>query len=218
MGLDLIDGARKELLEIIKRQGEVSVDEATEYLGLAKTTVRQHLLQLEHQGLIERRFEKAPVGRPQLKYCVSAKGEGLFPNREPALLQEFLSYLIANGQEKRIREFFEHYWKSRREQFEVTLAEVEAAHPSASSQKNRLEALRRLLEAEGFMPEAEISRDEKRIRLRECNCPFPAVIRATRLPCSLESEFIRWALKSPLRRSSYIPGGASACDYSTETK
>jgi predicted ArsR family transcriptional regulator len=33
-------------------------------------------------------------------------------------------------------------------------------------------------------------RDGARLRILECNCPFPSAVRATREPCRLEAEFL----------------------------
>lgn len=207
------EGAKKELLDLIKRHGELSVDDATRKLKLAKTTVRQHLLHLEKQGMIRRKSRSAGQGRPSLLFEIAEAGRKLFPSQESALLRELIDYLNASGQGTAVQDFFEKFWDKRRDQFLKILSTL---GPRKNETEARLEALKALLEAEGFMPRFE--RVGNRISVRECNCPFAEAIRATQLPCKLESEFIRWALKLPLERTSYIHVGDASCTYSTRDK
>ena len=210
----LLDGPKKDLLERVKRMGELSIDDAAEQLNLAKTTVRQHLLQMERQGLVHRKYQKSGQGRPKLAFALSAAGQRLYPTQEPTLLRELLQFLEANGYRNTVQQFFQAYWAKRRDQFEMILASIGG---KKTDQDARLEALRALLEAEGFMPQIERGAGKK-LTVRECNCPFPEAIRATQLPCKLESEFIRWALKASIDRTSYIPSGDPACTYSENRK
>jgi predicted ArsR family transcriptional regulator len=213
MNPSLLEGAKKELLEVIKREGELSIDDATSRLRLAKTTVRQHLLHLEKQGLIERKYLRVGQGRPKVVFALSESGQRLYPSQDPELLRELLEYLEATGKARTIESFFEAYWNKRKTQFEEILA---ATRGNRDETEARINALRILLEREGFMP--KIEKDSgKRIVVRECNCPFPQTIRATQLPCKLESDFIQWALKVTLQRTGYLPGGDSACTYSQKT-
>lgn len=209
MSLSLLDGAKRSLLDAIKQRGPTSIDEATAQLSLAKTTVRQHLLQLERQGLVRRSYDKSGPGRPQVVFEISEVGQGLYPTQEPALLRELLEFLKKDGQVKAIERFFEGYWQRRRERFEELLA---ATRGRTADTRARVDALVQLLESEGFMPRVSRGSGGK-IVVRECNCPFQEAVRATSLPCQLESEFIRWALKSGVERTEYIPDGESACTY-----
>jgi predicted ArsR family transcriptional regulator len=208
MALSLLDGARRSLLDLIKRQGSISIDDATERVKLAKTTVRQHLLQMEDQGLIRRSYDKQQPGRPKVVFELSEAGQRLYPTQEPALLRELLEFLDKDGQHSAMERFFEEYWKKRRKRFEEILESL----GGRTDTRARAEALMRLLEAEGFMPHLAQGPGRK-LTVRECNCPFQEAVRATRLPCKLESEFIRWALKSSVERTEYIPDGEASCTY-----
>ena len=213
MSTVLSEGAKKELLDLIKRRGVLSLEEATDALNLAKTTIRQHLLAMENQGLVKRRYERAGQGRPKVVFELAQAGKQLYPTQEPALLRELLEFLKASGQQNAIESFFEKYWEKREDQFQAILDSL----PNKKTElETRLEALRILLESEGFMP--QIERTGSRITVRECHCPYPEAIRATQLPCRLESEFIRWALKTAVERTGYIPHGDAACSYSRKSK
>lgn len=217
MSTVLSKGAKMALLDLIKYRAAISLEVATEELKLAKTTVRQHLLMMEKQGLVTRRYERererARQGRPKVFFELAQRGQRLYPTQEPALLRELLEFLESTGEQGKIKLFFERYWKKRREQFKTILGSL----PSKKTNlEMRMKALHTLLESEGFMP--QIERTGSLITVRECHCPFPEAIRATKLPCKLESDFIKWALKTVIKRTGYIPIGDSACVYSGKAK
>lgn len=209
-----MDGPKKDLLDLMKRNGELSLDLAEEKLSLAKTTLRQHLLALEGQGLIQRKYERAGQGRPRVVFELASEGQNLYPTQEPKLLRELLEHLKAAGQQRVIQDFFERYWAQREAGFKELLA---TKGVNKADFETRLETLRELLEAEGFMPQIELG-SKRQFTVRECNCPFREVISATQLPCRLELEFIRRALKSKVNRAGYIPAGDKACTYSGQVK
>lgn len=207
--MDLSLGAKKDLLDLIKRKGVLSLEEATDALKLAKATLRQHMLVMESRGLVRRRYERTGQGRPKVVFELAVGGKQLYPTQEPTLLRELLEFLKASGQHSAIEGFFEKYWEKRKNQFQTIF---DSLPKKQKDLERRLEALRILLESEGFMP--QIKRTGTRFTVRECHCPYPEAIRATELPCRLESRFIRWALNTSVERTGYIPHGDVACSYS----
>lgn len=220
------DGAKKTLLDSIKRKGALSLEEAIKGLALAKTTVRQHLLSLEEQGFVQRKYESHGQGRPKVLFELTDKAQALYPTQEPELLRELLEFLKESGQLRSVELFFQKYWEKRKSQFTHALQQKlwqksekqgtsEQSSPKNELAKNelkmRIETLRALLQAEGFMP--EFKQQKQSVEVKECHCPFPEAIRATQIPCKLESEFIQWALKTPMERTSYFPQGDLACAY-----
>lgn len=201
-------------MDLIKSEGETSPEIAALRLGLAKTTIRQHLLTLEHQGLIRRRFERAGQGRPKIVFQLASQAQRLYPTQEPELLKALLEYLKATKNQKIIKAFFDHYWKGREGKFESILASLRGAKPVGIEM--RLQALKTLLESEGFMPKVELSGNV--VQVRECNCPLRETISATQYPCKLELDFIRWALKVRVERTAHLPSGGAACIYLGKVK
>lgn len=205
--LDLVSSdTRRELLQIIKREGSLSVDEGMEALDMARTTVREHLLRLKQMGLLERTVERKGRGRPSHRYQMSRRAKMLFPSRDGELMGEFVSYLQEEGEETVVEAFFEAYWKDRTEAVKKKLREVAPDDTDA-----QLEVLREILEAEGFMP--EVDREKGQITIRECNCPFPESVKKTRIPCRLERDFYETIFETELDRVTYIPDGNPACTY-----
>lgn len=207
MATILPEGVKEELLNLIKMRGALPLHEASEILELAKSTVRQHLLAMENQKLVKRRYERAGPGRPQVLFELDERAHQLYPTQQPIILKELLEYLKSNNQSESIQTFFEEYWNERKSRFQDTLSGLSGK----ITFEKRLSALRSVLEFEGFMP--QIERGKATTIVSECHCPYPDVVKVTQIPCKLESQFIQWALKADVDRTHYIPSGDSACAY-----
>jgi predicted ArsR family transcriptional regulator len=137
---------------------------------------------------------------------MSRRAKMLFPSRDGELMGSLLQFLREHGAEELVETFFEDYWDARTQAVKQKLREA-----AADDLEEKLEVLRSILEAEGFMP--EISRRGGRVTIRECNCPFPESVKQTKLPCRLERAFFEALFGSALDRVSYIPEGNAACTY-----
>lgn len=203
----MFTGSKKELLDFIKRNGMASIDDAVEHTGLSKTTLREHLLQLESEGYIIRDYLRTGPGRPKLQYQLTNKGNSLYPSGEAALLKDLLYYLKMKDDDTTLKAFFEQFWQRRTEKAQSRMDDA-----SESNLKERVKALVKMLEEEGFMPEFEMAPNKKHFTIKECNCPFSDIINETRLPCKLEALFFKELFKDA-ERTSHIAEGDYACTY-----
>ncbi len=83
---------RQQILEIIKRHGEVTVQDLSNELGLTSVTVRHHLEILRSEGYIsdpEVRRSYRP-GRPRYVYRLTSTAADLFPNNYSGLASALL--------------------------------------------------------------------------------------------------------------------------------
>lgn len=202
--------ARRQILGDIKRRGTMTVDQIVDAMAMSKTAVRAHLQRLESLGLVLRTQTKQPGrGRPCLAYRVSDDGAALFPSSDAAVLTELLRFLQDQGHTQTLQTFFDGLWAHRRTEFASALAEH--AGSDAPTMQHRLTVLREVLERHHFMPRvpdvapppiaSERRPDGRRrtpgLTVQVCHCPFPATVRATRLPCRLETAFMAEALGRP---------------------
>lgn len=205
----MLTGSKKEILDLIKRKGTLSIDEAVEEIELAKTTLREHFLQLERDGFVDREYVRSGPGRPSLHYELTAKGNSLYPSSESKLLRNIIHYLKDKGNEQLVEDFFEDFWDQRLDEAEKRM---EKEH--AESLEGKLKVLMGMLEEEGFMPDFEIQ--GQKVTVKECNCPFSEVIKETRLPCKLEAMFYEKIFGAKAERTTYIADGDYACTYDIE--
>ncbi|MGC9522936.1 MAG: helix-turn-helix transcriptional regulator [Anaerolineae bacterium] len=83
---------RQQILEIMKRNGEVTVQDLSNELGLTSVTVRHHLEILRSEGYIsdpEVRRSNRP-GRPRYVYRLTSTAADLFPNNYSSLASALL--------------------------------------------------------------------------------------------------------------------------------
>lgn len=201
-------GSKKDLLDLIKQKGTLSMDEAVTHTDLAKTTLREHFLQLERDGYIRREYIRSGPGRPSLQYQITPKGHRLFPSSESELIRELLKFLKEQGDEQTIEQFFETFWEERLRKAQNRMDEA-----SGSDVKTRLDELMKFLDEEGFMPELGTAENNKKVTIKECNCPFREVVKETRLPCKLEAIFYQKLFDGEVERTSYIAEGDFSCTY-----
>lgn len=208
----MFSGSKKEILDLFKRKGPLSIDQVTEHTGLAKTTLREHMLQLERDLYIARSYKRTGRGRPVLVYALTEQGQQLYPSSEPDVLQELLLYLKHNNQEPLIASFFREFWYKRLEKARGFMNQANENEP-----ESRLAALRAMLEQEGFMPEVTNNPETGELIIRECNCPYSELLSVSRLPCQLEEQFYQKLFGSNVQRTSYIADGEPSCTYVIKT-
>lgn len=208
----MLSGSKKEIIDLIKRKGTLSIDEAVEEIELAKTTLREHFLQLERDGYTEREYVRSGPGRPSLQYQLTPKGNSLFPSSESKLIRNIIHYLKDKGNEQLIEDFFEDFWDQRFEE-----AEERMQKKDAENIEEKLVVLMNMLEEEGFMPEFNIDNESDRLTIKECNCPFSEVVKETRLPCRLEAVFFKELFNEGAERTSHIAEGDFSCTYNIPT-
>jgi len=198
----MLSGSKKEIIDLIKRNGTLSIDEAVEEIELAKTTLREHFIQLERDGYAEREYVRSGPGRPSLQYQLTPKGNSLFPSSESKLIRNIIHYLKDKGNEQLVEEFFKYFWDQRFEEAEERMQKADA-----KSIEEKLVVLMDMLEEEGFMPEFNIDNESDRLTIKECNCPFSEVVKETQLPCKLEAMFFKRLFNEEVKRTSHIAEG-----------
>lgn len=93
MYIELLKSTRAEIVNLLKRQGTMSVETLATELEISKVAVRRHLDQLEDQGFIGHSSERCERGRPKFVYSLTNEGDGLFPDRSADFACDLLSQL-----------------------------------------------------------------------------------------------------------------------------
>lgn len=203
-----ITGPKKDLLDLIKHHGQLTIDETVEKMDLAKTTVREHFTQLERDDYIERSYERSGRGRPSLRFRLTKKGNGLYPSYEPEMMREFIRYLQTEGEHKILEDFFKKFWNRRYIKLKHIMEEEQV-----ESEEEKARITRQMLDEEGFMADFERDSDSGKLMMKACNCPFREIIKVTKLPCKLEEEFYERVFGKKVERTTYIAEGDFSCTY-----
>jgi predicted ArsR family transcriptional regulator len=72
---------RMEVLELLRRRGRCSAETIANDLGVTPNAVRQHLTNLERDGLVVSQPERSGRGRPSLLFALTERADSVFPKR-----------------------------------------------------------------------------------------------------------------------------------------
>jgi predicted ArsR family transcriptional regulator len=70
-----------EVLELLRRRGRCSAEAVAHDLGVTTNAVRQHLTNLERDGLVNSQPERSGRGRPSLLFALTERADAVFPKR-----------------------------------------------------------------------------------------------------------------------------------------
>ncbi len=198
-----MQATRQQILEYLRLHRGTTVKALCELLGLSPTGVRQHLMILEQEDLVESGELRGKVGRPALGYRLSRRGEAAFPKSYDelanALIDEVRSIYGAEGLQRVARGV-----ASR-------LAGAEPELLADRTPRERVAAVTKLFEERGIV--ADWERDGDVFLLHERTCPFPEVARRNSVSCAMEVEEVRLLTGMDARLQSCIVRGDDCCTY-----
>ena len=196
---------KDKILDLLKKDVSLSVNELVDCLHITHMAVRKHLNSLEKDGLIESREMKKPMGRPLQLYSLSKKGESLFPKNYEGITIEFLRDLKEIHGEKSIALLFE-----KREQ---RLTKEYSAKMEHKSNSDKIKELVRIQNEKGYM--ANISQLEPNTyELIEYNCPILSIAHEYNVACSCETQMLKNVLKTDqIKRTNCKTDGDHHCKF-----
>jgi predicted ArsR family transcriptional regulator len=199
-----LSASQQEILRLLRREGELTVEELSRHMGISKVAVRQHLEILEADGLLSTRSERRPVGRPRRLYRLSEAADDLFPKSYSVLAEMILEHLQDSGGPARVAEFFE----SRRRRLEREVLPMLAGQ----GLEGRVRALAQFQDQAGYMAECE-ALPEGGFVIREHNCAICKVARRFPQACQKELEMFQSLLDADVERQQHMAAGDAMCSY-----
>jgi predicted ArsR family transcriptional regulator len=98
---------RMEVLELLRRKGRSSAESIANDLGVTPNAVRQHLTNLERDGLVVSQPERSGRGRPALLFALTERADAVFPKRYGQLATMVLQEVQEMGGPEALDEVFE---------------------------------------------------------------------------------------------------------------
>jgi len=194
---------RNEILQLLRRNGQMTAGELSGELGVGAVGVRQHLATLCEDGLVAAVGVRRGLGRPSHLYALTDKAGQRFPRAYESIALDALGYVAATG-EAQIELLFEQRARRLAAQYQSCL--------SGASVEERVALLAGLLNDQGYMCEWERA-DDGSIMLTEHNCPIDCVARAFPQACECELRLYEELIGAPLAQISTIAGGSARCCY-----
>jgi predicted ArsR family transcriptional regulator len=201
---------KHQILELLKRTGSATVEEASGSLSIASMTARQHLLGLERDGLVQSEKVKRANGRPHYLFYLTSKGDEMFPRRFDVLAAILLDEVSClkpadidglDGDQKRsllVQRAADRL--AQRYRFPI----------DGRSLEERIEALTAVLHVIGGF--AEWLKTKDGYEIRDYNCVF-ASITSQSDGCPGHLRLITQLLQWPARHEVVVTGRVHCCRY-----
>lgn len=180
---------KDKILELLKKETNLTVSQLSKFLGITEMAVRKHLTVLERDSLLTITEVRQPMGRPLQVYSLSSQADEMFPNSYETLAIEFLQDLQDLHGEEIIDLLLEKRSERQKNNY---LPQMQ--------NKNFAEKVHQLKEIQlkkGYM--AELKKiDDNTYELIEFNCPIFTVAKQYKKACSCETNMFKNVLGTEL--------------------
>ncbi len=197
---------KDKILELFKKEISMSVKELTDFLNMTDMAVRKHIHRLEKDGLIRSEHHKQSIGRPIQRYCLTSKGNRLFPNNYESISVEFLKDIQAIHGDESINQLF----KKREER----LTNDYKKRVTRATNKEKVEEMVKIQNEKGYMAELR-QINENQYEMTEYNCPIFAVANEYHIACQCETNMFKQVLATDqVERVQCRAEGDNHCKFS----
>lgn len=197
---------RREIVNILRTAGPLTVGELGDRLGITHVAVRRHLTSLERDNLVTSVQERLPMGRPTRVYSLTDAADELFPKKYGSLTIEVLDFL-SDAQPELIEQFFAARGQSMVEKYGPEVTE-------GATLEERVARLAEVQQANGYLANFEKAESGDELVLKEFNCPVHQISRKYMQACHHELAFFKNVLGTEnVERVECIAKGGTCCRY-----
>lgn len=195
---------RQQILEILKRKGEVTVQELSQELRLTSVTIRHHLEILRSEGYITdpEVHRSSRPGRPRYAYRLTSTAADLFPTNYSGLANALLEALDTSLP-----------GESREELLAAVGRQLAAgAGDLPTDREKRLDQVIAYIKQLGFV--ARWERDEEgAYHIFVCNCPYHYVAHSHPEICRIDEVMLSQLTGAQLIRTEERASEDAFCKY-----
>ena len=190
---------RPAILDLLKVHGPSNAPALAKLRGVNETAVRQQLVALQREGLVERRLERRKLGRPTHLFGLTAKAEALFPNAYGPFALAILRQIRETDGSGKVESLLRKRTR--------TLAAAYRKRLLGKSLGDKWQELARIRDEEGYMAGVRAR------GLVEHHCPIAAIAGEFPLVCQMEKALFETVLGLKLDRTEHLASGGRACVY-----
>jgi predicted ArsR family transcriptional regulator len=189
------------IIQHIRRNGKTTVKELETVLGVSTTAVREHLANLQSQGLIASTMVRYGPGRPRHVYSLTDKAHRLFPRHYDLLINLILQELARRDGVEKVEQLLG--------QVGHRLAQEYASHIRSEDIPARLDELRAMLEKQGIP--SDVQRSTNGIQI--FSCPYHDVAQEHAEVCSMDRQVFEQVVGEKLVQEHSIREGHPHCCF-----
>lgn len=197
---------KEKLLNLLKKETKMTVNQMAEALEITEMAVRKHLNTLEKGAYIHITDMKQPLGRPVQVFSLTPQADELFPKNYDHLTVDFLNDL----QEIQGKEIIDRLFEKRGKR----LADKYAPYMKSDfSNEEMVETLKDIQIDKGYMADV-IKIDDHQFELIEYHCPIFEVSKIFKQACKCETEMFKEVLHTNhVQRTSCKADGDKHCRF-----
>jgi len=202
----LISGhsTKDAIIKLLKTRGQMSVDDIRKELKLTPMAIRQHLRALQGKGFVEYVETRQDIGRPAFLYRLTDEANKLFPRP----YRNFILTTFKDIEKNEGREMIDNIFRWRKERL---LIERSKALADKKSFRDKVHALRDILESEGYL--ADLEETKSSYKLKQFNCPTSEIGLDYREACDYELQLYKALLRTDVLRTQCVAEGNTSCTY-----
>ena len=194
---------RESILRSLRVQGQCTVKELAEIVGISPVSVRHHLSYLQANGLVTAKEVRYGVGRPHHIFSLTDEAHELFPTRYFQLTTRLLDEIKDGLPQEQVETFFIKLAKSITEDYGESFEGL--------PMEERFQHLVSLLSNEGF--DAEYQKQEGQFVLHMFSCPYLKLVQQHPEICLVGQALISEALSLPFERITCFFDGDAHCTF-----
>lgn len=196
-----------KILFLLKTKGPLTVKALSQALNMTTMGARQHLLQLQEQGLVSHYNRAEKVGRPSQYWQLTSQSHMYFPDSHSQLTVSMLNAVETVFGELGLDKLIRQRERDCLQDYQAQLAAFTSLH-------EKIEQLVAIRDSEGYM--ATFEQDESgHYWLFENHCPICAAAQSCQDFCRSELSMFRACLSglANVHREEHILEGARRCAY-----
>lgn len=195
---------REKIILALKKNGTMSVEDLSAEVSITPMGVRQHLLILERNGLVQYNTRRHGVGRPGFLYRLTERADDLFPKAYQELALDILSDIEKLDGSDKLSDIFRRRKKKM-------LDEMSRLLTGKRELSERVRAIADIMERDGYM--VELNEEAESYTLRFFNCPVYRVALLYKEACNQDLRLLSDLTTPGITRRKCLTEGAQACEY-----
>lgn len=194
---------RMEVLELLRRKQAASAETISSELGITPNAVRQHLTNLERDGLVKSEPVRAKRGRPSLLFSLTERADSVFPKRYGQLASMVLTEIQEMEGPEALDEIFRR----------VALRHASAVEPELDGLDfdQKVRRVVAWIGRAGTLAEAEETEGGVRVSIH--NCPFRNTALKFPQVCTITPQLLTRLLDTPVSQAGSIHRGDRHCSF-----
>jgi DeoR family transcriptional regulator, suf operon transcriptional repressor len=212
---------REDILRFLLKRGTATAGAIADHLEVTPQAIRRHLKTLEASELIEYQSAQEGIGRPNHLYQLSRKGREHFPDQYDQFALSLLNTVASTLGPEQVGKLLKHQWQNKAREYRDKLGQAPL--------KERMQALVKLRQAEGYMAECypateadsdeSSSVDESAFVITEYNCAIAHIAESYPTVCGHELAMFAIALPDcSVERTHWLVNGEHQCGYLVKPK